>query len=231
MATTPDKKKRPDWAAIQRDYRTGKFTFRELEDKHGVGYASINRKAKAEAWQKDLSQVVREATEAAVIRDAVLQQGAATGTATATEPQQQNDPDVVAVMAAVELNKEVLLRHRRDIRDARDLTMTMLGELKVVGENPDSLEIMFEHMTSEMKPEELMNATRAYNALVKLPGRIGSVHKLADTLAKLQPLERKAFALDNGADDTPPPEGSQADNETARRIAFILEKGLRAQKG
>jgi hypothetical protein len=228
MATTP---KKPDWAAIQRDYRTGKFTFRELEAKHGVGYASINRKAKSEKWEKDLTGVVREATKAAVIREAVLQQPAATTGATTTEPQQSSDPDIVAVKAAVELNKEVLLRHRRDIRETRDLSMQMLGELRAVSGNEDKLEIIFESVTSEMKPEELMQATRAYNNLVKLPSRIGAVNKLADTLGKLQPLERKAFSLDEGVgdnDETDP--GAAIGNETARRIAFLLHKGLRAQK-
>lgn len=225
------KKKRPDWEAIHRDYRTGQFTFRELEDKHGVGYASINRKAKADGWQKDLSKVVREATEAAVIREAVLQQHAATGTATATTPQQQGDPDVVAVKAVVEQNKQVILRHRDDIKEARDMTMTMLGELRAVSENEDKLELIFESITSEMKPEELMNATRAYQNLVRLPSRIGAMHKVSDILGKLQPLERKAFNLDEGVPPDDPLPAGTATNEVARRVAFILHQGLQAQKG
>ena len=40
------KQSRHDWEAIERDYRTGLFSLRELEKKHGAGYADIARKAK-----------------------------------------------------------------------------------------------------------------------------------------------------------------------------------------
>ena len=38
-------RRRLDWEAIERDYRTGKFTLRELEAKHGANNATIARRA------------------------------------------------------------------------------------------------------------------------------------------------------------------------------------------
>ena len=61
--TTPPRK-RADWDAIHRDYRTGKFTLRELKAKHGADNGLISRKAKAEGWTQDLSAVIRQETNA-----------------------------------------------------------------------------------------------------------------------------------------------------------------------
>jgi hypothetical protein len=38
------KRRALDWEAIERDYRTGRFTLRELEAKHGTNNATIARK-------------------------------------------------------------------------------------------------------------------------------------------------------------------------------------------
>ena len=61
--------RRIDWEAIERDYRTGRFTLRELESKHGRSASQICRRAQAEGWTQDLRDLVRQATSAAIIRD------------------------------------------------------------------------------------------------------------------------------------------------------------------
>lgn len=53
-----------DWEAIRRDYRTGKYSLRELKAKHGADNGLISRKAKAEGWTQDLSAVIRQETNA-----------------------------------------------------------------------------------------------------------------------------------------------------------------------
>ena len=58
---------RPDWQAVERDYRTGKFTLRELEHKHGAANSTIARRAAREGWSQDLSAAVRQATNAKLI--------------------------------------------------------------------------------------------------------------------------------------------------------------------
>lgn len=94
----PRLRKRIDWEAVERDYRTGKFTLRELEAKHGASYSEISRKAKKQGWTKDLRDVIKAATDAAVLRDI------------ATEAQ-RSATDVVLV--AAEVNAQVLASHRK----------------------------------------------------------------------------------------------------------------------
>ena len=55
---------RADWDAIERDYRTGRYTLRELEARHGVFNSSIARKAKTRGWTQDLALAIRQATHA-----------------------------------------------------------------------------------------------------------------------------------------------------------------------
>jgi transposase len=41
-----------DWAAIERDFREGVMSVREIAKWHGVSHTAINKKAKAEGWER-----------------------------------------------------------------------------------------------------------------------------------------------------------------------------------
>ena len=57
-------KRKTDWEAVERDYRTGKYTLRELETKHGADDGLISRKAKKSGWTQDLAIAIKQATSA-----------------------------------------------------------------------------------------------------------------------------------------------------------------------
>lgn len=190
---TPGKPSTPDWEAIERDYRTGKFTVRELEAKHGPSYSQISRRANKEGWTKDLRDVVREATAAAVIRETVA--------AAATTAQQDA---TTAVQAAAEVGKQVILGHRNELRNARNIAQTLLQELAdatladreramlatlLAGENGD--------------PVDIAVAQSAIEKLLGLRSRVNSLKALAESLSKLQAAERIAFDLNEEGDKTP----------------------------
>lgn len=94
-------RKRMDWEAIERDYRTGQFTLRELSTKQGVAHTTISRRAEREGWTKDLAEAVRLATSASLIQATVQQQ--------CTNAHQNA---TAAVLVAAEVNKQVVLGHR-----------------------------------------------------------------------------------------------------------------------
>lgn len=185
----PEPKRRADWDAVERDYRTGKFTLRELEAKHGPSYAEISRRAKKQGWTKDLREVIKQATDAALLREAV------------TEAQK----DVTqTVLVTAELNKQVILKHRGDIEQTNALAMAMLEELKLATHKPQEIQELFEKVTGDLSGPALTAAQAQFKDFMRVHSRVGSVHKLADTLAKLQTLERKAFGI--GEDGDGPPE-------------------------
>lgn len=174
-----------DWDAIQRDYRTGRFTNRELGDKYGVSHTTIARRAEKEGWTKDLSKAVRQATNAAVIAETVKERAAEAGERTTD-----------AVLVAAEMGKEVILRHRRDVLKLRDLGMDMLHELTLATHSPDDLAKLLHMVAREVDQAELMLLQQSLKDLLRLPSRVGAFRKLTEAMAKLQPLERKAFGLD-----------------------------------
>jgi len=215
-----EKKARLDWQAVERDYRTGKFTSRELAEKHGCTHTAINKKAREHGWSQDLSKAIRQATDAKVIEAEVSKK-----VSSAVSKGFQKTVD--SVLVAAEIGKDVILRHRSDIRSTRDLALKMLGELTAVTENQEAVETIFEAMALEMTPQQLVHAKRAYSNLVELPSRIGAVNKLADTLNKLQPLERKAFKLDAEEKDPADNSAPLADLSLAAAEAYARMVGLK----
>ncbi len=101
-ATTQPKKPKPDKGAVERDYRTGRFTLRELEAKHGVNNATISRWAAKEGWTQDLSIAIKQATNSKLIAAMVQQECSAAQHSAAN-----------TVLAAADVNVGVLLSHQR----------------------------------------------------------------------------------------------------------------------
>lgn len=183
---TPGKRATPDWEAVERDYRATKLTLRELGAKHGCGHTAIANKAKRQGWSRDLGEAVRQATQAKLIEQAVT---------TAVTNSEQNVTNAVLVTA--ELNKQVILRHRSDIGEARGLALDMIGELRLATHSPQELEALFREATQGLDVESLAAVQQSFKDMIRLHNRITSLHKLSDTLNKLQVLERKAFGLDD----------------------------------
>lgn len=94
-----------DWEAVERDYRIGKFTLRELAEKHGCTHQAIDKRAKKHAWTKDLNDVIRQATDAALVAEMVASSGQAVAT---------------TVIAVAEMNKQVILGQRKRITQLQE---------------------------------------------------------------------------------------------------------------
>lgn len=211
--------KRHDWEAVERDYRMGKSTLRELEKKHGPSYAEISRRSKKQGWTKDLRDIIKQATNAAVLRETV------------TNAQQ----DVTkTVLAAAETNKQVILSHRGDIARARHLANSMLNELTQVTVNPARLQDLLEVLVGgdEMTAAQVADARMAFSDLSRLPTRILSVQRLSQAMTRLQLLERTAFGLDEH--EQPPPvdeAGDLSDEELDARINDRLNRLKSREQG
>jgi hypothetical protein len=200
-APTPEKRKRVDWEAVERDYRTGRFTDQELATKFGnlVSRQAITKMAKVKGWQKDLSSAVRQATKASLIADEAKKKVAEQ---VANKVAESCNATVDTVLIAAETNKQVILGHRRDIHALRSLTMDMAMELAQAS-RPD-LNRIAEILATEDATAEQIDTVRAdVAALTRLPSRILSVQRLAQAVTRLQLLERRAFGLDDP--EQPPP--------------------------
>lgn len=203
------KGKKHDWEAVERDFRTGKFTLRELEAKHGPSYAEISRRSKREAWTKDLRTIIKQATNAAVLRETVTNA--------------QHDV-TETVLAAAETNKQVILAHRKDISAAQQLCSAMFNELAQVTVNPKKLQEIMEVLTGgdDMSEAQIADARLALSDLTKLPTRSLAFQRLSQAMVRLQQMQRVAFGLDEP--EQPPPVDDIADLSDDELNARIDER-------
>ena len=207
-------KRRTDWEAVERDYRTGRFTLRELETKYEVNNSTISRRADKHGWTQDLSTAIKQATNAKLIQSIV---------AAECSTAQQNAADTV--LAAAEVNKQVILGHRKGLQELTSVKRTLLDQIQQAAALlPDLAEVI------EMvrKPDD-NGIDRANDALRKAMSRsalVDDLKKLADVDEKVRKGEREAFDLDldpakqAATDDTK----RLSDVELALRVANLMAK-------
>ena len=121
-------KRKTDWDAVERDYRTGKFTLRELATKHAISHQAIAKQAKNKAWTQDLSIAIKQATNAKLVDDLVAKEVAKSGQAVAN-----------TVLAVAELNKQVILSHRSRLTELADAVDYAKGVLLSQGANIENI--------------------------------------------------------------------------------------------
>lgn len=179
-AEKPAPRKRIDWEAVERDYRTGKFTLRELEGKHNASYSEISRRSKREGWQKDLVDVVRQATNAAVLREtAKLAQSDATN----------------VVLVAAEVNQRVIMSHRRHSQNVLALADDLMSELRLVTHSPSEIEALSRQAMQGMDADAAEAVAQSVRDLLKLHSRVSSFHKMVDAYKKAIEMERLAHGI------------------------------------
>lgn len=122
-------KPKTDWEAIERDYRAGQLSIREIARKHGISDTAIRKEAKARGWQRDLADKVRKAVREEVVR--------ATGSHPGSQEQRATDAQIVD--AAKKVGVDVRLSHRRDLQQLHALKRIIADRLSTYlqGGNPD----------------------------------------------------------------------------------------------
>lgn len=114
--------KQIDWEAIEREYRAGQLSVREIARIHGITEAAIRKRAKNENWERDLTQQVRASVRAKLVRDESSQDG--------THHQREADRDIVDEMAR--RGVEVVRSHRRSLAQLNaigDIIATRLSQI------------------------------------------------------------------------------------------------------
>lgn len=224
-APTPPAKpsrRKVDWEAVERDYRTGKFTLRELADKHKANYSLIGRNAREKGWTQDLAIAIKQATNAALVDELV-------GAEVHSSTQKVHS----VIQAAAETNKNVILGHRTDIKNLRDLTAGLMSELAqsaLAAAEQDELAALLATLQDGKPPtgKQLERSQALVRKALELPGRIASAKALAETFTRLQLLERTAFGLDEKSQPEDPGGNggkSLTDVERAVRIVHFLNRG------
>lgn len=214
----------PDWERIELDYRAGIQTLRQIAEAHGITHGAINKRAKRDGWERDLSEKINAKADALVSKAAV-----------STEVSKEAK---IAEKAVIDANAQavadVRLAHRRDIHRARKLTNSLLDELEQQTD-PNTLVLLSDLGELLEQPDEKTGRDKLnelYQAIISLPERSKTMKLLAESLQKLVDMERLAFNMDAKT----PAEGAEAtrfkqmnDAERAVRMASILNGGPAAE--
>lgn len=180
------RKRRTDWDAVERDYRTGRFTLRELETKYEVNNSTISRRADKHGWTQDLSTAIKQATNAKLIQSIV---------AAECSKAQQNAADTV--LAAAEVNKQVILGHRAGLLELTSVKRTLLGQIQQAAALlPDLAEVI--EMVRQPDGNGIDRANDALRKAMSRSALVDDLKKLADVDEKVRKGEREAFGLDDG---------------------------------
>ena len=111
-----------DWEAIEREYRAGVLSLREIARAHAVSDTAIRKKAKAEGWERALADKVREAVREKLVREDGSQFGSHPPRAT----------DAAVVQAAAVRGFEIVTSHRRDLTQLHGLKRVLMDRLSTV---------------------------------------------------------------------------------------------------
>lgn len=207
------KKPAIDWEAIEREYRTGIPSVRELAARFGVSHTAINKRADKEGWTKDLSAKIRAKADAEVSKLMVSTE--------VSKGSKVSDKQIVDASAAAIV--QVRMAHRTDIARSRGLVMSLLGELEAVcgTENAELLGQLGELMRNpDENNQDKLNDL--YRKLMSLPGRAKTMKDLGDSLRVLIGLEREAFGLDAATDDEQDKGKTMSEAELAVRLFAVF---------
>lgn len=190
-----------DWERIELDYRACIKTLRQIADEQGITHGAINKRAKRDGWERDLSQKIKAKAEALVSKAAVSKE--------VSKERRIAEREVVEANACAIV--EVRLGQRRDIQRSRAVSMALLEELEaMVGS--DTVELMSQ-LGELMRKENDRGTDRLndlYHKIISLPERAKTMKDLGESLRVLVALERQAFGLDD------------KDNATTDRLTELL---------
>lgn len=177
-----------DWERIELDYRAGIKTLRQIGEEHGITHGAINKRAKRDGWERDLTQKIHAKAEALVSKAVVSSEVSAD-----TKLQER-----VLIDGNAQAVANVRLGHRQDAHRVRQLTNRLMDELEQQTD-PATLAKLQELAAAVVSPGEKTGRDRYREllaAVISLPERSKTLKVLAESLRVVVDMERTAFGMD-----------------------------------
>lgn len=199
-----------DWEKIELDYRAGVKTLRQIADEHGISHVAINKRAKRDGWERDLSAKIKAKADALVTRDAV------TSAVTKID-------EAETVKANARAIADIRLAQRKDISRSRQIVMALLAELEQSA--GDDAVVLLEQLGDLMQAGAADKLDAVYRKIISLPSRAKTMRDLAGSLELLVRLERRAFGLDDneGGGGQAGNDRAMTDTERAVRLVRLMQ--------
>lgn len=180
--------KQPDWEAIERAYRAGVLSVREIAAAHEVSHTAINKRAKREGWDRDLKAKIKAKADALVSKREVSTE--------VSSKQAETEREIIELNAEVIAN--IRMAHRGDISRSRRLTNKLLDELESLTDEQGTIQELIDQLKDgdHEDGEAMADVLALAKKMSALPARTKTMKELAETLKTLVALERQAYDLD-----------------------------------
>ena len=173
-----DEPETPDLAAIERQWRAGLLSNREIARQQGRSETWVRKLAKAKGWTRDLAGAVRHQVRESLVRDGVR--------ANQCELLGVEPSDAAIIDEAAAIGVEVVRSHRRLIGSLWQKVEGLLSELRP---------------SPPCAPPQRDESDGILMLPLKIIDRSRVISDLSQTMARLVPLERQAFGLDEDRPD------------------------------
>jgi hypothetical protein len=195
-----------DWEAIERDFRLGRGSVREIAKRYGVGHQSILRHAAKGKWTQDKAPEVNRR-----VAERLLLSGPRRTKRTTETDQGESGPHGLHgaggglteadIEATVDERVEVLREHQRVGRDFRKTLTKLRRELDEVSEHRDEIADAIE---DETRDDKTVDRRKRMLRAVSLPARAQAAAVLTGGFKNAVGIERQAHGLADGNDAVSP---------------------------
>lgn len=211
MSDKPAKRALVDWERVEREYRAGVLSLREIGLANGCSHVAVAKKAKALNWSRDLNAKIQIKAEALVNKAAVTKE--------VTASRLVHETEVVEANALAITN--IRLGHRSDIAKGRRLVMELLDELQDQTSSRELLAQLGDMLRSE-DDKGVDKRNDLYMAVISLPERTKTAKALTEAMKNLFAMEREAWNIVAGPDKKPDEVENLSDEELDAKIEASL---------
>lgn len=189
-----------DWELVERHYRAGIKTLRQIGEEYGVSHTAIGQRARKFGWVRDLSEKIQQAAKTIVTAKVVSK---ALSNALSTETLLS---DAQTVQAYGEIVANVEMTQRGDIEMALDLSRSQMIELTALSkpEFAASLKWLGECMddSGEDASGRMIKdkQNELYQYIISLPGRVKVSKEIAAAHGVYIPVQRKVYRMESDKD-------------------------------
>lgn len=173
-----------DWPAVERDYRAGILSLREIGTAHGLTHGAINKRSKRDGWTRDLQAKIQAKADELVSKALVSKEVSKADLATERQ----------IIDAGAQRIAQVRNEHRQDINRMRSLGTALLAEL----EDQTFDAVLLSQLGELMRNPDDSGSDRLndiYKKVISTPGRVDTAKKLVETMKSVIAMEREAYNI------------------------------------
>jgi len=181
----------PDWEAIERAYRAGLLSAREIGTVHGVSHTAINKRAKSFNWSRDLKAKVQARADALVSKAEVSRLVSKETVIT----------EKIEVESAATALADIKLGQRKNIGRCLDLANTLLDELSSSTDMRGDIADLIKQLKEQA--DDSADALELASRMSSFPRRMKAMKELSEIMKTLIALQRQAYGIDESSHEEP----------------------------